>query len=193
MHDRSVASTEDEQPDMRKEPTCIAAVQADAEDFGTLYERYVVRIYRYLRARTSTEEDAADLTQQVFLRALDAFPAYRAQGVPFAAWLFRIARNAVTDAYRRHHNTFPWDGLPEALQPTDTAGPEAALLHKESLQQMGRLLMRLDTGKREMLALRFAGGLTAREIALVIGKSEAAVKKQLSRTMHDLKEQYHAE
>ncbi len=188
MQHRIVVSTED----VPEDGTLIAVAQREPEAFGSLYERYVTRVYRYLRARTRTEEDAADLTQQVFLRAFDAFPTYRAQDVPFAAWLFRIARNAVIDSHRRQRDTRSWDGLPEALQPTDTAGPEAAAIRAESLQRLGDLLLRLDAGKREMLALRFAGGLTAREIALVTGKSEAATKKQLTRTIHYLKEHYHA-
>jgi RNA polymerase sigma-70 factor (ECF subfamily) len=172
--------------------TLVSAAQEDTAAFAALYERYIGRIYRYLRARTRIEEDAADLTQQVFLRALDALPAYRPQGAPFAAWLFRIARNAATDAHRRHRDTAAWDGLPQAMQAAESGSPEEAALHTERLERLRDLLRDLDPGKRELLALRFAGGLSSREIALVVGKREAAVKRQLTRTIHDLKERYHA-
>ncbi len=83
----------------------VAAAQADPALFAALYRRYLTRVYRYARARVPTDEDAADATQQVFLQALDALPSYRARGVPFSAWLFRIARNATIDAHRRRRAT----------------------------------------------------------------------------------------
>src|SRR5687768_8126259 len=69
--------------------------------FDTLYERYCQRIYRYLRVRVLTEEDAADLTQQVFLKAFHALTHYQAAKGAFAAWLFRIALHVATDLHRK--------------------------------------------------------------------------------------------
>jgi RNA polymerase sigma-70 factor (ECF subfamily) len=168
----------------------IAAAQANPAAFDALYRRYLARVYRYLRAHVGSDDEAADLTQQVFLKALDALPRYRPRGTPFAAWLFQIARHTVTDAYRRRRPTVAWEALPEALHPLAEQEPEAAALRLEALAQLGALLARLDASKRELLALRFAAGLTAPEIAKVVGKSPAAVKKQLFRTMQMLKEQY---
>jgi RNA polymerase sigma-70 factor, ECF subfamily len=88
------------------------------EAFAELYGLYLHPMYRYLRARTKTEEEAADLTQQVFLQAFTALPRFRSQGVPAAAWLFRIARNVAIDAHRRRRVSITWDHLPEALQPS---------------------------------------------------------------------------
>ncbi len=129
----------------------VHAAQADATRFTVLYHMYVDRVYRYLLARTSSAEDAADLMQQVFLQALDALSKYRERSLPFAAWLFRIARNVAIDAHRRRQSTLGWDAVP------------------------------------------LAAGLSSRQIAAVVGKREVAVKKQLSRTIHMLKEQYHEE
>ncbi len=70
----------------------VRAAQADVAQFNALYHLYVERVHRYMLARTHNAEDAADLTQQVFLQALDALPRYRDRGVPFAAWVFRIAQ-----------------------------------------------------------------------------------------------------
>ena len=78
-----------------------------------LYQRYLPQIYRYLRARTGNADDAADLTQQVFLKALSALPGYRPCGRPFITWLLRIARNAVADFYRRRRPTVVFDLVPE--------------------------------------------------------------------------------
>ena len=140
--------------------------------------------------RCATEEDAADLTQYVFVQALDALPKYQERNLPFAAWLFRIARNAATDSYRRNRSTIAWELLPQALHPLATQNPETLVLQRERQEQLRRLLGKLDLKKRELLALRFASGLSIGEIALVVGKSEAAVRKQLARTLANLKNQY---
>ncbi len=173
------------------EAALVAAAQADPAAFDALYRRYLARVYRYLRAHVGSDDEAADLTQQVFLKALDALPRYRPRGAPFTAWLFQIARHVAADAHRRHRPTLAWDALPEALHPLAEQEPEAAALRLEALAQLGTLLERLDARKRELLALRFAAGLTAPEIAKVVGKRPDAVKKQLSRTIQMLKEQYH--
>ena len=176
------------------EATLIAAAQRDPRAFGPLYHRYLARVYRYVRAHTSSEDEAADLTQQVFLQVLDALPRYGMRGVPFAAWLFRIARHAVADRYRRQRApaTIALDALPDALHPMAGQEPEADVLRREALAELHALLAALDQEKRELLALRFAGQLSSPEIAAVVGRSPAAVKKQLTRILQSLKERYDA-
>lgn len=169
----------------------VRAAQADVAQLNALYHLYVERVHRYMLARTHSAEDAADLTQQVFLQALDALPRYRDRGVPFAAWLFRIARNVVMDAKRRPDRATTWDDLPLSVLQVDAADPEAMALHTESLARLRALLLHLDASKRELLALRFAAGLSSRQIAAVVGNREAGVKKQLTRIISALKEQYH--
>lgn len=125
------------------------------------------------------------------MQALDALPRYCERGLPFAAWLFRIARNVLTDAHRRRPSVLVWESLPESLLGVD-ADLERSVLRQGALARLRVLFNRLDADKRELLRLRFAGGLNAREIGEVVGKREVAVKKQLTRTLHTLKEQYHA-
>ena len=168
----------------------VQAARRDPAAFEPLYRYYLSPVYRYLRLRCSSDEEAADLTQQVFLRALAALPDYRPQGLPFSAWLFRIARNAAIDAHRRQRSTVAWNFLPEALHPVSAQDPESMTLQQERLENLRDLLAKLSQDKRELLALRFASGLTAPQIAAVVGKSEAAVKKQLTRLIAHLKEQY---
>src|SRR5215469_1380923 len=172
------------------EAALVAAAQADPLAFDALYRRYLARVYRYMRAHMGSDDEAADLTQQAFLKALDALPRYRPRGTPFAAWLFQIARHVAADAHRRRRPTVAWDALPEALHPLEEQEPEAAVLRMEALAQLAAVLARLNAPKRELLALRFAAGLTAPEIANVVGKSPDAVKKQLSRTIQLLKEYF---
>jgi RNA polymerase sigma-70 factor (ECF subfamily) len=173
--------------DRSEEVALVRAAQADPAAFGALYQYYFNRVYWYLRARTPTAEDAGDLTQQVFLNALEALPRYRVRGLPFAAWLFRIARNSASNFGRRQRPTLSWEQLPTAS--TDTApDPEELALHNDDLRHLGALLATLSPEKRDYLALRFAAGLTIPEIASVVGKREAAVRKQITRTLHTLKE-----
>lgn len=174
----------------RDESVLIRAAQADPAAFDALYRRYLGRVYWYLRARLPEAGDADDLTQQVFLHALEALPRYRDRGVPFSAWLFRIARNTSIDAHRRRRPVIPWTRAPVVAQRGTEQDPEARVLQREELHRLRAILATLRPEQCELLALRFAAGLTAHEIAVVVGKSEAAIKKRLARTMHVLKEQY---
>jgi len=169
----------------------VQAARENGEAFGILYERYLTRIYAYLRARTATNDDADDLTQQVFLQALQALPQYREQRGTLVVWLFGIARNAATDFYRRRRHTIAWHDIPEAAQPSEDSDLDAKLIYREELGHLHRLLGGLKPEAREVLALRFAARLSVAEVAAVVGKSEAAIKKQLTRTVRTLKEQYH--
>lgn len=174
------------------EADLIKRAQIEPAVFAELYRRHLGRIYAYLRTRVVCEEDAADLAQQVFLQAFDALPKYRPQhGRPFSAWLFQIAHNIVIDSYRRQHRMIPLESIPQRLQPFLAENPETNLLQMESVAQLRRHLARLDPAKRELLALRFAAGLSTPQIATIVGRSPAAVKKELTRTLNKLKEFYH--
>jgi RNA polymerase sigma-70 factor, ECF subfamily len=185
-----VAVRWDDTASLDDEGVLIRAAQQDPAGFAPLYERYRHRVYAYLRARTAGEEDAADLTQQVFLQALAAIPRYRIRATPFGVWLFRIARNVATDATRRRRGTVTWDSLPEALHPQ---GPdvEAEVEQREAVMYLQACLRELDAGSRDLLLLRFAARLTTEEIAAVTGTTTAATSKRLQRALHSLKERYH--
>jgi RNA polymerase sigma-70 factor (ECF subfamily) len=146
-------------------------------------------VYRYVRTRTASDEEAADITQSVFVKAMASLDRFR-PGSPFAAWLFRIARNASTDAYRRRRRLIGLDGLPEPVFESLADSPEEIALKQERLRRLRAVVGRLDPGRQELLALRFGSGLTLREIGLVLGKREGAIKKQMGRLMAALKEQY---
>lgn len=167
----------------------VAAARHDPEAFGHLYRRHLPAVYRYLAARAASPEEAADLTQQVFLRAFQALPSYREGRGGFASWLFRIARNAATDASRRRRPSAPFDEF--VIEPSPT--PEASALALERHRQLRTAIRTLPAQKQDLLALRFAAGLSSREIAAVVGKSESSVKKQLTRTIQSLKEHYRDE
>jgi RNA polymerase sigma-70 factor (ECF subfamily) len=167
----------------------VIAARTQPEAFGQLYQRHVAPVYRYVRTRCTSDEEAADVTQAVFVKAMASLDRFRL-GSPFAAWLFRIARNASTDAYRRRRKTVGLETLPESLLQSLSDSPEEVAIKQERLRRLRGLVARLEGDKQEMLALRFGAGLTMREIAAVTGKHESAIKKQMSRIMAALKEQY---
>lgn len=163
------------------------AARSDPDAFGVLYERHRLAVFRYLRTRTSSEDDATELTASTFERALTAMPRYRPTGGGVVAWLLRIARNAAIDAGRRTVSA-PLDiHLADARAATS---PEAAAIDRERLATLAAALARLPEAQREALALRFAAGLTAREIGEVLGKTEAATQKLISRALATLREDY---
>ena len=171
----------------------VARALEEPEAFGVLYERYGVRVYRYLRSKTLSNEEAADLTQTVFLKAFASLGSYRGDRTPFVAWLFRIARNASIDAHRRQKRAAAVDAV-DWLQPAnDPPDPAEAAMRRERLEKLRRLLLELDAQKRDLLVLRFGGGLSSSQIAAVVGKSESSVKKQLWRIISALKEHYRDE
>lgn len=172
------------------EAALIQEAQRDLAAFGPLYLRYVDRIYTYLCSRTGSAraDEAADLTQQVFVRALDALPRYQPHaGISVAAWLFRIARNAATDWHRRQGRTVPWEVVPEELRPRVPDTAEGALLRRDDIAEARRLLGTLDAESREALLLRFTGQLTLAEIGVVLGASEEAVRKRIARALQRLR------
>jgi RNA polymerase sigma-70 factor (ECF subfamily) len=176
-----------QEPAEADEAGLVRAAQDRPEAFAVLYERHVDRIHRYLELRVGAP-DAADLTQQVFLKAFASLHRYTGRGLPFSAWLFRIARNLAMDHHRSSHRT-PDELLPDVVQ-IESSSPEESALQMEMLGRLRSLLHDLSAEKRELLAMRFGAGLTSREIGAVLGKSEAAVKKQLTRILQRIKEKY---
>lgn len=163
------------------------AARADAAAFDALYRRHYDHVYRYARASLGHDEDAADVTQQVFVQAWRSLGRFEGRS-SFATWLFRIAHNAVVDAQRGRRAALSWERLPANEHPTDAAGPEEQAIRSENADRLSRALGHLGAKKRALLMLRFAGQLSVAEIAAVVGKRPDAVKKQLTRTLRLLKE-----
>ena len=188
---KSADSSQGDEDTWAVEARLVEAAQCDPTAFDALYQRYFDRTYRYVRMRVQSQEDAADLTQQVFLQALDSLPRFRASVAPFAAWFFAIVRHVLADrAIRARRRPAPL-ALENASELVSDLELEASILQRESLERLSALLATLDPTVRDLLALRFAGGLSAPEIAAIIGKRPDAIRKQLSRLLQTLKEQYH--
>jgi RNA polymerase sigma factor (sigma-70 family) len=156
--------------------------------FETFYERYHVQVYRYLYAHLKHEHDAADLMQQVFFQAWKHRQAYDPGRGTVATWLLGIAHHRLIDFYRLSRPSISWESLPEV--PATDGNPEAMVLSEESMALIRKILEALPQPEQDLLALRFAARLSSAEIATLIGKSEAATKKQMTRLLRRLQEQY---
>ncbi|MBO0780228.1 MAG: sigma-70 family RNA polymerase sigma factor [Ktedonobacteraceae bacterium] len=156
--------------------------------FEALYDRYHMQVYRYLYAHLKHEHDTADLMQQVFFQAWKQRQTYESGRGSVATWLFSIAHHRLVDFYRVSHPSLSWESIPEI--PAIDQNPEEHVLSAETIAQVRRLLEALSQPEQELLALRFAARLSSAKIASIIGKSEAATKKQLTRLLSRLQEQY---
>lgn len=159
-------------------------------DFGQLYLRYRDPLFRYVRRLSGSEDEAADLTARTFERALAKLHTYRGDGAGFAPWLFRIARNQVRDARRRTRPWLPIQLLGMAAHPHEPSTPEGTALRREAIGEVSRYLDELTELERDCLLLRYGAGLTAREIGLVIGRSDEAAQKLMRRALAKLEEKY---
>ncbi|MEE8471142.1 MAG: sigma-70 family RNA polymerase sigma factor [Dehalococcoidia bacterium] len=146
----------------------------DPEAWARLYEEYMPKIYRYVALRVQNRMEAEDLTEQVFLKALEAGPSFKWRGAPISSWLFRIARNQVIDYWRtdKSSRTLP---LGESLV-NDMSDPEREAEKNESIRQVIQAVGQLTQAQRDVIELRFAGGLSTAEVARILGKSQGAVK-----------------
>ncbi|HET9347183.1 MAG TPA: sigma-70 family RNA polymerase sigma factor [Candidatus Limnocylindrales bacterium] len=161
-----------------------ALARSDPAAFGLLYRRHRLAVYRYLRARTGSDDTATELTAATFERAFVAITRYRPAGAGFPAWLLRIARNAAIDA-RRRKAAVP---LPSDVPVKETSDPERLVIARETSAALLAAVNRLPEVQREAIYLRFAARMSAREIGAVIGKSEPAAQKLLSRAVAAIRE-----
>ena len=150
------------------------AQAGDPRAFGRLFDHYHASVYRYIVSRVHRPSDAEDLTQLVFVKALEALPRYEARGVPFGGWLFRLARNAVIDHVRTHRDHVDLESAIE--RPGRDAGPDEVVAVRQALDEVAAALESLTDEQRDAIALRFFAGLSAREAAAVMGKQEGTVR-----------------
>ncbi len=165
------------------------AIAGDPEGFSILYERYVTRIYNYIYYRTGNASEAEDLTARVFHRALGRIQAYQNKGVPFSAWLYRIAHNLVANWHRdnsRRHEV-PLDDHLNLVQ--RSAHPEQALVMNQELENLLVVIRKLSPERQQLVILKFVERLSNAEIAVIMGRSEGAIKSLYHRTLLSLRDE----
>lgn len=162
------------------------AQRGEVNAIGRLYDRHRESIFRYLWLRLDDRQLAEDLTGDVFMRMLDALPRYRVQGLPFRAWLYRIAHNLLVDYVRKMNRqvTVPLDAVEEQGTADDPDRAIEQILLSERLQVA---LLHLEPTQSEVVILRFLAGLSLHETALTLGKTEAAIKSLQHRGLSALR------
>jgi RNA polymerase sigma-70 factor, ECF subfamily len=173
-------------------PDVIARARAgDRVAFAELYDRHVDSVYRYLLYRVREPSDAEDLCSEVFTRAFANIHRYRWQGKSFLAWLYTIARNAVTDRRRRDRPTVDLDNAYGVAEGGPTAHERA--VHGEAVDALRGAVKHLTTEQQEVIVMRFVENMSSRQVAKVLGKNEGAIRALQFRALGRLRKLLTAE
>lgn len=171
------------------EEAILRQSQVDAQAFRPIYEKYYKKVYLFLYRRTTDRELAGDITQQVFLKALLAVSKFQFRGVPFSAWLFRIAVNECNEFFRKTNRTRAVSIDERMVQ----------LLHDELTYdtttddlsaQLPSLLLTLKEDELQLIQLRFFEGLSFKEIGDILELTENNAKVKTYRTLEKLKKKF---
>jgi RNA polymerase sigma-70 factor (ECF subfamily) len=177
--DRNYAEAEDVQ--------LAAWAKQDSEAFGELYTRYIKKIYNYVYYRTGNHHDAEDLTSRVFYRALAHIGNYQDRGVPFSAWLYRIAHNLVANWHRDRdrRKIIPLDD--HITSDNDPNVPESVTEHLQETEFLLESIRDLPEDRQQLLILKFVERLSNAEIGVIMDRTEGAIKSLYHRTLLSLR------
>lgn len=175
--------------EFNEEEVLYQASQGDRDSFGLLYERYIDRIFNYVYYRTGNIHDAEDLTARVFQRAMNHIHNYTDRGVPFSAWLYRIAHNLVANWHRdrSRKQEIPLNELP--VLPSREDRPETTLVRSQEQDSLLKLIRQLPPERQSLLILKFVENMSNAEIGQIMGRSEGAVKSLYHRTLLSLRDE----
>lgn len=169
--------------ELEAERHLVEASQKDSRCFGDLYERYFNRIYAFALTRTGDRVAAEDVTADTFRQAFCNLPQFKWRGVPFSAWLFRIAANAAA----KHRKQAAHSSTLDELSDPPAQGWDEPLVEVEERTQLFDLVKRLPREQRQVIVMRFAQEKTTREVAQALGRSEGAVKQLQFRALRNLR------
>lgn len=174
----------------KEEIALIDAAKTDPAAFGKLYRRYVDKIYNYIYYRTGSVRDAEDLTGKVFFKAMGHIKGYKHMGLPFSAWLYRIAHNLVANYHRdrSRKKEISLENVPGQILPQRDPQPESHLVRSQEVQELLNTIRGLADNRQELLILKFVDQLSNAEIGLIMRKSEGAIKSLYHRTLLELRE-----
>ena len=152
----------------------------DTDAVGKLYDRHYMQIFRYLWSRVGDQQLAEDLSGEVFERMVTGLPGYRSKGIPFKAWLYRIAHNLIIDHVRKtsRYSQVPLDQADYLLEQgrTPMTMPEKHLEEQLNAERVQNALQSLDPLQQNVVILRFLIGFSLKEVAAALGKSVPAIK-----------------
>jgi RNA polymerase sigma-70 factor, ECF subfamily len=178
---------DDERPADNDQALAFVA-RHDPIAFGELYERHVTSIYRYVYYRVGNAEDAEDLTARVFMRALKHVHNYNDRGVPFTAWLYRIAHNVVANFHRDNsrHPSVPLDEI--ELHGAHQDDADSSIDGQREQERLLRAIRQLPEDRQQLVVLKFVQQLQNAEIGQIMNRSEGAIKSLYHRTLVQLRE-----
>jgi RNA polymerase sigma-70 factor (ECF subfamily) len=162
-------------PDFDERAVVEAAQRGDQRALSELYEYYFPRVYRYVNARLGSSEDAEDVTTEIFLRIIDNVASYTFRGLPFGAWVFRIARNEVVSFVRKQKVRGLTAELTESIADAN-ADHVREIETQFTIAVVRQATERLPEAQRQVIALRFGAGLSVAETAQALNKTENNVK-----------------
>lgn len=169
------------------EALLVERARSDPEAFGHLYELYVDRVYSYIYHRVGNVQDAEDLTARTFHRALEKLHTYEDRGLPFSAWLFRIAHNLVANWHRDHSRRQVFSLEKFWWRSSDDARPEHAVEENVEREELWDAINRLPEERRNLLLYKLNTTLSNLEIGELMNKSESAIKSLYFRTLAALR------
>jgi len=178
---------------LANENALVEQAKTDPAAFGTLYERYVNKIYSYIYYRVGNQHDAEDLTARTFHRALDHIEGYVQRGAPFSAWLYRIAHNLVANWHRDQSRRKVISLEDVKLSVSRRERPEQIAEEREEQAELLTVIRCLPTDRQQLLILKFVEGLSNAEIGAVMNRSEGAIKSLYHRTLVSLREMFDTE
>jgi RNA polymerase sigma-70 factor (ECF subfamily) len=174
--------------ELQQERRIIERSRNDPRAFGELYEKYFDRIYNYLYRQTDDEELAGDLCSQTFINALNSLPRFEFRGVPFSAWLYKIASNEVNKHYRKNKGKKIFSieevRLKELVESSDAEWDE------EQIQQLMNFMKELPTDMLMVLELRFFEDKDFKEIAFILDITESGAKMRTYRALDKLRKNF---
>jgi RNA polymerase sigma-70 factor (ECF subfamily) len=185
-----------ELPLVEDDQTLARRAKTDRDAFGLLYERHVTAIYRYVYYRVGSMEDAEDLTARVFARALKHVHNYNDRGVPFTAWLYRIAHNVVANFHRDNsrHPAVPLDEVDELRSHAhessdgDDGDQDQRIDSERERERLLRAIRLLPEERQHLIVLKFVEQMQNAEIGQIMNRSEGAIKSLYHRTLLQLRE-----
>lgn len=177
-------------PDEIEEAVLNNAIKGDVEAFNLIYDTYVGRIFNYTYYRIGNRNDAEDVTAKVFFRALGRIKHYKNMGVPFSAWLYRIAHNLVAN-WHRDNSRKKEIPIEENIEIQHHGQPpELVMIRDEENEKLIKTLKRLSPERQQLIILKYVERLSNHEIGIIMGRSEGAVKSLYHRTLRSLRTEY---
>lgn len=169
---------------MELQKLVAGARRGDKEAVGKLYDTFLDAVYRFVFFRVGAREDAEDITEAVFVSVFEHIRDYKDKGLPFEAWIYRIARNKIIDHYRSHKQKVSLD---EAVEKPSEESVEHNVVTKLTNEYVMKFLKSLPESYQEIIILKYIEEKTNDEISELLDKPLAHVRVLQSRALQKLR------